>query len=144
MANSPSESGPRRDEKGRFLPNSGKPKQDYRANGQKSFGALRGVAFRLINHLENALPKLEEKKTGSTAGASETEPGALAQEGEPEKIAHEGGPEAAAGEAGATGQQKDAAPKWTNADYTRLLGRNGGVVECFSTLANLIVRRGRS
>ena len=83
--------------------------------GRKTLGALRGVALRLIEQLENSLPNSKRPPRGAAA-------------------------KKAAQKAAAQGQSPVPEVPWTAADYNRLFGRNGGVVDNFKTLADLIVR----
>jgi len=95
------------------------------ANGKRTYATLRGVAMRLIDHLELSLPRLKKKdlkgavksqQAGKTQAAAKNDQTAPKQD-DPEELV-----------------------TWTPADYERLLGRNGGVIDSFKTLTELIVR----
>jgi hypothetical protein len=108
-----------RDGAGQYARAAGKPrKPPRRPSGKRTYGLLRGVAMRLIRHLENALPPL--KQTDGQDAAIE------------DKVAGE--------EIAAQQNESDQAAKRPPLNYDRLLGRNDGVVDGFKTLAELIVR----
>ena len=90
-------------------------KKNRKVNGRKTLGSLRGVAFRLIVHLENSLPNKTPPKC--VAARKGTAVKTVARDG-----------------------SSTVKVEWTAADYDRLLGRNGGVIESFKTLADLILR----
>ena len=97
------------------------PKPRKLRGGQQTYATLRGVAMRLIDHLEQSLPHLEERPPEEAAGKA-------------------GEQKAESKEAKAEGGNGDEVIGWTDADYQRLLGRNGCVIDSFKTLSDLIVR----
>jgi len=92
-------------------------------NGQQTCATLRGVAMRLIGHLEQSLPRLEERSREDVDDKPKVDE---------QKVE---GAEAKDGSDNAT-----EIVEWTAADYQRLLGRNGCVIDSFKTLSELIVR----
>jgi hypothetical protein len=123
-----------RGDKGRFIRDPSKPEEEPRVNGGRIFSALRGTAFRLIKHLESALPSREAKTEKPAQEADKTAAETADAPNPPETSDTPDQPENAE-----KGKEPEK-PKWTAADYDRLLGRHGGVVDSFRTLADLILR----
>jgi len=119
-----------RGKNGQFVKGPYIPKEDSRGRGRNTDLALRKAAFRLIDHLENALPKLAEGAPSKKAGEAADETPVETADGSSPSENSEKSDEA----------KRPEKPKWTPADYDRLLGRHGGVVDGFRTLADLILR----
>jgi hypothetical protein len=107
--------------KGKFVRVEGAGNTRSLTTGKRTYASLRGVAMRLIGHLERSLPTIAPKDAKEPKAEAVDDK----KEGVEDKVERDG---------------PDEMVEWTAADYERLFGRNGGVVDSFKTLAELIVR----